>query len=81
MKGPISAHKHIKDHVNIVKVTILSLFMFQWYIMTLFRSIVLQDAQRECLNLLNMCLINPLDSFCSAQIFLHDPCCNNTFTL
>ena len=43
-----------------VNATIWSLFMLQWHIMTLFHSNILQDVERECLNQLNVCLINIL---------------------
>ena len=64
MKLSLSAHSHIKDHVNMVNDTILSLFMFQWLdIMTLFHFNILQDVVRECLNQLNVCIINFLDIY------------------
>ena len=42
VKLPISAHSHIKDHINMVNATIWSLFMLQWHIMTIFHSNILK---------------------------------------
>ena len=63
MKLLISAHRHIKNHVNIVNATIWSLVMCQWYIMTIFHYNIEHDVEKESLNDLNMCLINILDIY------------------
>ena len=54
VKLSVSAHSHIKDAI------IWTLFMLQWHIKTLLNYNIIQDVERECLNQLNVCLINIL---------------------